>query len=272
MFDTIFHRLLRIPYTLNVRYIQKPKKSKATLLFIHGIGNSGDAWQEIIHKMPQDIEIISIDLLGFGESPKPSWSVYNAKAQANAVLATLLKIRTSRRKLIVVGHSLGALVAVEMAKRYPLLIRSLILCSPPFYNAAASKSRLLPSSEKTLRRLYTLALKNPEQFLQLSAFAMKYNLINRSFNVTSDNIESYMAALESMIINQSSFRDAFSLKVPTTIIRGTLDPFIVAKNIRAITTANPNVISKKIIAGHEIRGRYINPVVTNILNELNTPK
>lgn len=89
MFDRIIHRWLKIPYThFTWKHYRKPKKPRATVLFIHGIGNSGDAWKDVIERLPKDVRIISIDLLGFGKSPRPKWAIYNTKTQANAVLAT----------------------------------------------------------------------------------------------------------------------------------------------------------------------------------------
>lgn len=262
MLDTFTHRWLRVPYTLNVRHYQRPKKPQMTILFIHGIGNSGDAWNEVLVRLPSNVRVITIDLLGFGDSAKPNWAVYSAKTQARSVLATLFKLRL-RSPVVVVGHSLGALVAVEMAKRYPLLVRSLILCSPPFYQTDEIKS-LLPRSDKILRRLYTSVRNNPEQFVKLSAFAMKYNLINPSFNVTVENIDSYVAALEAMIINQTSLDDVQKLHMPITIIKGTLDPFVVGKNLRRIAKNKPNVTLKTIVAAHEVKGLFVPAVIRSI--------
>ena len=267
MLDTLIHRWMRIPYALNVHYLQTPKKPRATVLFIHGIGNTGAAWDDVTAKLPDDIRVISIDLLGFGSSPAPKWAVYNAKTQASAVLATYLKLRILS-PAIVVGHSLGSLVAIEVTKRYPLLVRSLILCSPPLYEAPVVDKRLNLKSDAVLRELYRTASKHPDDFVRLSAVAMKYQLINKSFNVTDDNIASYMAALEAMIINQTSLGDAQKLNVPTTIIRGTLDPFVVSRNLKALQRHNSHIQVRSIIAGHEVRGRYVQFVVREILKTI----
>jgi cis-3-alkyl-4-acyloxetan-2-one decarboxylase len=260
--DSFIHRWLKVPYTLNVRHIQRPKKSRATVLFIHGIGNSGEAWSDTISRLPDDMRIITIDLLGFGNSPRPAWAVYNAKTQASSVLATLFKLRLTGQ-VTIVGHSLGALVAVEMSRRYPLLVKSLILCSPPFYQVDDVKT-LLPRSDKVLRKLYESVREKPDQFLKLSAFAMRYKLINDSFNVTADNIDSYMAALEAMIINQTSLRDVRRLRMPITIIRGSLDPFVVARNLKLLAKQKSNIQLKTVAAGHEVRGLFTPAVVKAI--------
>lgn len=256
MLDTLTHRWLKVPYTLTVRHIKSPRRPKATVLFIHGIGNTGEAWNEVIARLAPDIRVISIDLLGFGESPRPRWGIYNAKTQARSVLATYLKLRRLS-PVIIVGHSLGSLVAIEMAKRYPLLVKSLILCSPPLYEGTTARFR----TDTMLRQLYRTAINRPDEFLKLSAVAMRYDLINKSFSVTNDNVDSYMAALESMIINQTSLDDARKLTVPTTIIRGTLDPFVVGKNLKKLAKANPRVSIRTVLAGHEVKGRFVNAVV-----------
>jgi len=264
MLDTITHRWLRIPYTLKVRYVRRARKSRTTLLFIHGLGNTGDAWDNIIAKMPADVSIIAIDLLGFGDSPSPTWALYDAKTQARAVYATLLRSRVTT-PVIIIGHSLGSLVAIEMAKRYPKRIERLILCSPPLYD---SKRQRLPRSDDLLKQLYRAAEQNPQRFLHIAAFAMKYKLINRTFNVTDSNIDSYMATLSAMIINQTSLQDAHELQLPTTIIRGTFDPFVVTKNLTKLATDKPNITVKAIVAGHEVKGLFVRPVVKTILDQI----
>ena len=267
MIGTIVHRYLRVPYTLHVQHIHKPKKPRGVVLFIHGIGNSGDAWSEVIEKLPRDVGVIAIDLLGFGDSPKPEWAVYSAKVQARSVLATYFKLRITS-PVIIVGHSLGSLVAIEIAKRYPLIVKSLILCSPPLYDTAEVKKRFDVRPDSLLRQLYSSAYERPDEFVKLSSVAMKYNLINKSFNVTSDNVASYMATLQTMIINQTSLHDAQAIKVPTTIIHGTLDPVVIAKNLKLVVRTNPHVALTSVLAGHEVRGLFVGAVVRAVQQHL----
>jgi len=261
--DQFVHRWLRVPYTLHSRVHHASKRPRATIVMLHGIGNTGDVWKETIAKLPEDVRIITIDLLGFGRSPRPKWARYNAKTQARSVLATLFKYYLGGQ-IIVVGHSLGSLVSVEIAKRYPLLIKQLILCSPPFYVAEPSKRRLLPHSDSILRKIYTSVAEYPEQFIQLSNFAVKYNLMGKSYNVTKDNVSSYMATLRSMIINQTSFDDALKLRIPVHIIRGALDPLVIPQNLKALSSANPHITLSSVVAAHEVQGLYIPAIVKRI--------
>ncbi|QQG50429.1 MAG: alpha/beta fold hydrolase [Candidatus Saccharibacteria bacterium] len=265
MWDELVHRWLKIPYTLNVRVDQRVKKPRATILFIHGIGNSGEAWNDVVSRLPSDLRVITVDLLGFGSSHRPPWAVYNARLQARSVIATFLKLRV-HGPVIIVGHSLGSLIAVEIAKKYPLLVRSLILCSPPFYKVDETKRILLPSSDKILRDIYRTARRYPEQFVQISMLAVKLGLVNASFNLSKDNADTYMNALESSIINQTSLQDATGLSVPTKIIYGKLDPVVVARNLKYLAKANSNITVSSVIASHEIRGAFI-PAITHALEE-----
>lgn len=261
MFDRLLHKYLRIPYALNVKKFQSPKSPKATFVLIHGIGNSLHSWDKVVAQMPEDVRIIGIDLLGFGKSPKPHWAKYNAKSQARSVAVTLLRMGLAQRPIIV-GHSLGALVAVEVAKRYPLLPKRLVLCGPPLYNQDAEVRRILKSRDNILRDTFRLVKRNPEQLLKVAPAAVKLGLANPALAVDQDNLAAYVATLESSIISQTSLQDIQQIKVPTTIVYGTLDAFVVGANITKVAKTNPMISVKRFITGHEIVGSYVKKLAT----------
>lgn len=270
MIRQFIHQHLNYPHRLYVHYRTAIRFNRPTLVFLHGIGNSGAAWDTTVAQLPSDTNIVTIDLLGFGKSPKPQWAKYDAVEQARAVMFTLLRMGITKN-VTIVGHSLGALTAVECAKRYPKRITSLVLCSPPFYDSAQS-NRILPTSDTILRKIYATVRNNPAAFAQIASFAMKYNLVNPSFNVTAQNVDIYVTALETMIINQQSLGDAMSLQVPTKIIRGTLDPFVVPSNFKKLTKHNKNIQVQSIVAGHEVRGRFIPAVLAAIKQAVPEPR
>ncbi len=256
MLDVITHRWLRIPYSLYVRTNQRPIRPRATILLIHGIGNSGAAWDAVVKKLPNDLHVVTIDLLGFGESPRPSWMVYDAKAQARSVLATFFKLRL-KGQVIIVGHSLGALVAVEIAKRYPLLVKSLVLLSPPFYRVAPRSRSALPNADKLRRDIYSLVKKHPDQLLRITSLALKLGLLNKAFSLTADTTSVYMNAFEASILNQTSLEDATRLRIPLTILYGRLDPVVVPRNLTYLARKNKNVTLTPVMASHEIIGPFV---------------
>lgn len=264
MLDTLIHRWLRIPYAL--RYsVTRPRagESRGTVLLIHGIGNSGAAWNKVVERLPADMTYVTIDLLGFGSSPRPHWALYDAKTQARSVMATLLKLRITG-KVTLVGHSLGALVAVEVAKRYPLFVSSLVLCSPPFYSSNPSR-KLLPPTDRMLQNLYRSIQRHPERFLRLSRLAKQYGLVNEAYSLTTDDLASYMGALEASIVNQTSLEDAKQVNRPLEIIYGTLDPVVIKRNLKEVVKSNPNAVLKTIVAGHEVKGpAYVKAVTAAV--------
>lgn len=258
VFDQIIHRYLRVPYRLHMSVAKKSRRPRQTIIFIHGIGNSGLVWNDVIRQLPDDTRAITVDLLGFGQSRRPAWVNYDVGLQARAVARTCVRYGVTG-KLTIVGHSMGALVAIEFARRYPSLVQSLLLCSPPLYQPEGGARR--PSTEAALRRIYRAARQSPQQFLALSGLAVKYGLITRAFDVTDDKVDSYMNALEAAIIHQSSLDDIRTLTLPIHIIRGSLDPVLVPKRIKQLAKQQSNITVSTIVAGHEIRGRFVTKVV-----------
>lgn len=255
MLDTFVHRVLRFPYQLSYTVYQSPKKPRATVVMLHGLGGSSLMWDKIVKGLPDDVRIVAIDLLGFGTSPRPNWVKYDARTQARSVTATLATF-SLRRPVILVGHSLGALVSIEVAKRYPWLIKELVLCSPPFYMPSAAEKHKRPDSDELLRRLYSSLGKNPDKALSVLNLAGKLGIINPGFKVDATNIDAYLSTLEMAIINQTSFADAIASRKHITILTGRLDLVVIAGNVKRIVQRNPRVEWKQITAGHEIKGVY----------------
>ncbi|MNR34937.1 hypothetical protein D3C85_1527470 [compost metagenome] len=78
-----------------------------------------------------------------------------------------------------------------------------------------------------------------------------------------------MAALEACIINQTALDDAKQVNKPMTIIYGSLDPVVILANIKSLIRANPKAHLVSIIAGHEVKGRYVQAVVREIVKDNN---
>lgn len=256
LFSTVLHRYFRVPYVLRYTEFRSPKKPIATLVFIHGIGNTLHSWDAVVEQLPSGVRAIGIDLLGFGDSPKPAWATYNAKTQARSVAMTLLRLGVLKQSILV-GHSLGALVAVDIARRHPLLVGQLVLCSPPFYGPESNEQPLIKSQEDLLRSVYRTAKKYPEQLAKLSALAVTLGLANKSLSINEENTGSYFAALEASIINQTSLDDISMLKLPITIMYGALDPVVVSKHITTLGKEHPNITVKRLLVGHELVGGYV---------------
>lgn len=258
--DLLFHRWLRMPYLLHVRQGAQPRRARLTVVFLHGIGSNGDLWQPLIETLPSSVRSISLDLLGFGDSPKPAWPTYDAGVQARSVIATLVRCGLTG-PVVIVGHSLGSLVAVEIAKRYQFLVKSLILCSPPFY------SQSHPSlQEKLLQKLYQAALKYPQLTLTITKLGSKYPVVNTGFKVDEETIGTFLATLESSVVNQTALDDLGDLHMPIELICGRMDPLVPPHNLVMLSQTASNLSIHWLVASHEVTAAY-SKVIGRLLDQ-----
>jgi pimeloyl-ACP methyl ester carboxylesterase len=108
------------------------------LLLLHGLGVSGAVWQALARRLSPTWAPIAPDLPGHGESdpaapgdPGDSGGSggYTPEALADAMAGLLDSLRIER--VPVVGHSLGALVALALAVYHPQRVTGVVLLDPP---------------------------------------------------------------------------------------------------------------------------------------------
>jgi pimeloyl-ACP methyl ester carboxylesterase len=211
-------------------------------------------WKQFAEEMPGDVRIFAVDLLGFGKSPKPGWSSYDAATQARSVIKTLLLNRIPLGSVFV-GHSLGSLVAVEVARRVSRYPSSLILVSPPIYKPSRNK-RVATQREDILRGVYKILLKYPRNTEKALAMAKKYYIKRTGLVVAPEvHITSFLLALETSIINQSTIDHITDVRPPIRILSGSRDPLVINKNLSELAKKS-DTISHVVVrkAGHNVIG------------------
>jgi pimeloyl-ACP methyl ester carboxylesterase len=91
-----------------------PRESAAApFLLVHGLGASLNYWAAIIPELSRDRRVIAIDIPGFGDSPALAKPV-TIEALTNAIVKLVTSLGIQRP--ILVGHSLGGLLAILLAK------------------------------------------------------------------------------------------------------------------------------------------------------------
>ena len=83
------------------------------ILLIHGFGASRYAWRHLVSRLSEDHRLLTIDLKGFGSSPKPEDQSYSLYDQAS--FAHRFILRHALDGLTLVGHSSGGGVALLVA-------------------------------------------------------------------------------------------------------------------------------------------------------------
>jgi pimeloyl-ACP methyl ester carboxylesterase len=125
---------------------RRPGRPSAVL--IHGAGASSAIWMMVLTRVARGGHAIAIDLPGHGPSAEAGAALDGAGG------LTLARYRDAVGELagtlclgpsVLVGHSLGALVAIEAALAWPDKVRALVLC------AAAPRLPVDPELARLLR-------------------------------------------------------------------------------------------------------------------------
>jgi pimeloyl-ACP methyl ester carboxylesterase len=127
-------------------YFDKAGLGKPTFIFIHGGGADNSHLAPQFYFFARRGTAINLDLRGYGKSDKPvKYGTIPQYADDVAFLCGQLKITSP----IIIGHSLGGMVAVELAAKYPMLPTAIVLISSGVLFPRAA----LEDEEKVLRAL-----------------------------------------------------------------------------------------------------------------------
>lgn len=132
----------------------EPDGGSPTYVLIHGIGMGRSIFADLVHHLvgTTGARTIAIDLPGYGEAPEPT-RVLTMERTADLV-AAFLRSRAIG-PVVVVGHSMGTQVAVEVAARHPQLVRCVVLIAPTV------NRRERTAAQQVLRLAQDLAVESP---------------------------------------------------------------------------------------------------------------
>ena len=99
-----------------------------TVLLLHGNNFGGFYFKAIIDALTKEgFRVIVPDQIGYGKSSKPI-APYNFNSQARNTSLILQKERIERA--MVVGHSMGGMLAARLATQYPKMIERVVIYNP----------------------------------------------------------------------------------------------------------------------------------------------
>ncbi len=221
-------------------------------VLIHGLGNNHKSWSFVVENLDTSKHrIIVPDLLGFGDAPKPKNCEYTPKDHADAVIKTLDQL--SIRNALIVGHSMGCIIAIEIAKQRPDLVRHLALFGAPIYDRMPTAKRWSLRPENGYFAAFSLVKKNPDLVQAGGTVADELVPFVKGMEITEETWPAYKKSLSNTIMQFQTFKDAQRLRVPTLYINGILDLLIIRKNIKKIAKQNKQYVKVKTTLGpHEI--------------------
>jgi pimeloyl-ACP methyl ester carboxylesterase len=126
---------------------------RPVLVLIHGIGMGRSVFGDLVSHLDDSAHIIALDLPGYGEAPEPR-RVLTMERTADLV-AAFLRERVGS-PVVLIGHSMGAQVAGEVAARHPETVARLVLVGPTV-DPAARTARV-----QLWRLLRDIAVENPK--------------------------------------------------------------------------------------------------------------
>lgn len=129
-----------------INFVRLGPTSPTTLLFLPGLGATWGVWTSVLPLLRDTYDCIALDLPGFGGSEVPARGM--AVENVSTVIADFVKSQIGK-SVFVVAHSLGGLVAADLARRFPSIVRGVALVNgvfPSFLEIFHRPSRILRNS------------------------------------------------------------------------------------------------------------------------------
>ena len=117
--------------SLEMAYMDVTPKGddRGTILLLHGKNFSGAYWRETAEALSAaGYRVIMPDQIGFGRSSKPAHYQYSFQQLATNTRALVESLGV--RRVNVLGHSMGGMIAARYALMFPDAVTSLILTNP----------------------------------------------------------------------------------------------------------------------------------------------
>lgn len=233
------------------------------MVLLHGIASSSVTFEYVVPLITPRHRAVSIDLLGFGESPGPEDAGYTIEEHIAALHRTLRHL--GLRKFVLVGHSMGALIATRYAATYRNRVTRLVIVSPPVYLATAELGT--PFDRAAMGgyfRLYEFLRANKEFTIRAAAGLAMLSPIKNLLDVSETNWRAFVLSLEKSIESQTTVSDLVQVAAPIHLVYGTLDPLLhpaglrIVENLRNVTTHKVQGVD------HVIRPRMARVVATAV--------
>ena len=107
------------------------------LLLIHGVGLCAQSWYQQIETLSESFDVIAIDLPGHGESKALATNSPDVGHYAETI-ANFIEHRCDGSAHIV-GHSLGSLIALDLASNHEKKCRSIVAMTTIYQRSRAAK-------------------------------------------------------------------------------------------------------------------------------------
>lgn len=229
--DKLWHQWLGRPYRL---VKTNDVGSGVPVVLLHGLGRSSIVWHHLLDLLQsRPLRLVTFDLLGFGSSPKPGRLRYDVDDHARSLIASLAAARF-RQPAVLVGHSMGCLVAVRAARLRPDLVRHLVLYEMPLYAGLPDKRRYRLRLNLYFRLYEKITAYRP--IFKGPGKGKAQRLAEKLAGFTLDDAtwKPFVRSLKHTIMEQTAADDIKQLKMPMDVIYGSRDRLVIRGKTQAI--------------------------------------
>ena len=194
------------------------------VVMLHGLAGTSQYFDRITKQLPNN-RVISIDLLGFGDSPKPKDIKYTIQDHVSAIENTIESLNLEK-PFSVLGVSMGATLALEYAKKHSYDIKGIILISPAIYSSAVlAKDRINSTRAPNILMFGPVARFVCKNVCARQKLAKKINPVvmrhipsDVAKTVCEHTWESYSYSMQNVVISQPKQDISAISKIPLYIV------------------------------------------------------
>jgi len=234
--------------------IQVDKGTGDPIVLIHGLGNNYKSWTYVLENIDYTKNrVIALDLLGFGDADKPADTEYTVTDHANAVIATLDSLTI--KNALISGHSMGCLVATEIAHQRPEMASKLILLGSPIFKKIPGKFARVKfwKKEDLYSKLFRFISTEKDMTLAAANGVVQFLPLIKGMEVTEETWPAFKKSLRNTIIQTKTYKDLIGIKTPTVLLYGVLDLFVIKNNLKSVARRNRKYVTySSAIGPHEI--------------------
>lgn len=200
-------------------------------------------WQEYVALFSKNYRVITIDLLGHGESHCLGY-IHSMEENANVVHEVLEHLHI--QKAILVGHSMGGYVALAFAELYPDEIQKLVLLNSTSKEDSAEKKLNRTRAIKAVKQNYvnfvSLAIAN--LFSENNRIRLADEIEKVKTEALKTPLQGIVASLEGMKIRKDRENLLKQILFPVLLVLGKKDPVLnYDKNIAQIENTTVKLVA-----------------------------
>ncbi|PFJ05316.1 alpha/beta hydrolase [Bacillus cereus] len=204
------------------------------LVLLHGMSNNAQSWKNQMHVLKEHYTVIAWDAPGYGKSSDPT-KEFNYFEEFAHVLKGVID-QLGLEKINLLGHSMGAAIAIDFCHLYSHAISKLILADPTRGAAALDSEE---NERKLKSRLFSIENLSPELIAEkriealLSSYASKEVYQQVKEIMSQVRPAGYRSVANSLYhLNQMNLLP--TIDVPVLVICGELDTVTPVKEAKAI--------------------------------------